>query len=352
MLNLNALRANRRKLAGRPTKRRISRFPWRDRRRAPLPYAPAATPVAVALAPPMSAPSVVDCLSRSTITRCTHHLGRLVVATIASPGYEQQIADFFTTLSRYGNVGTAARVVLVVDATPELHQVCAAHGAIALPVASLRPVDASIKAALYSIPRAVRADAYLCCDSDILVVDDLRPLIHQVESAPGFIHAARSARQPGADAPHSFISTAMQHYGATLPAALELCSHEAPTNFMRLNSGIFAATAPTMMRLDQSLRNIGAPGQEWLESKTSPAADELLFSLAVARLGGAVEISKRWNLQLHTEDVFPVEDEIHSRGNHKHVLFHHADERAAILHFCAREGRARLPEFRALLELK
>jgi hypothetical protein len=351
MLNLNDLRANRRKLTGKPTKRRISRFPWRDRSTRALPYEPAPVVAIPAESRSIQINNMIDCLGRSTITKSTHHLGRLVIATIASPGYEQQIHEFFTTLSRYANVGAACRVVLAVDATPTLIEVCAMHGALAIPVQSTRPVDASIKAALYSIARAVRADFYLCCDSDVYFVDDLRPLIHQVESAPGWIHAARSARQPGADAPHSFITTAQQHYGATLPQALDLCSHEAPADFLRLNSGIFAASAPTMMRLDAALRNIGTPGHEWLDSKTSPAADELLFSLAVARLGGALEISKKWNLQMHAENTFPVVDEIHSRGNHKHIIFHHADQRAAILHFSAREGRARLPAFRELLEL-
>jgi hypothetical protein len=331
--------------------RRISRFKWRDRSKSTPIYATSAAPLAAAGSQMFAAQMVEDCLKRSWLTNVQNHVGKWCIATIASPGYEQQVDDLFTTISRYGEAGHAQKVLLVVDGTRSTYRLAAKHGALAIPVESTRHVDASIKAALYSIADSVKADFYLCLDSDLLAVSSLQPLMRLTEKHRGHILAARSAATVEGDKPHDFYFVAQNYYNATQRDADLLCQRRKVPNFLRLNSGVFAADAVTMKMLDIVMTNKRPQFLPWLESGRSRAADELCFSLAVAELGGALEISKRWNLQLYAHDVYPVERFEHARGNHVHYNFHHNAETVALLHFAAAEGRAKLPKFRELLNL-
>jgi hypothetical protein len=332
-------------------KHRISRFPHRDRRQPAAVYAAGAAPTPAMLASHSFEPHFVDCLGRSRATIVERHLGKWAICTIASTGYETQLDDFFSTLHRYGETASAARVVLCVDPSPQLFAVAAKHGALAVPLRAVGEIDASIKAALYSVARIVKAEFYLCCDTDIFVVEDLRPLLRHVEANPFAIHAAQSAPTVEFDQPHSFLLAAKHYYNGNYWEIRELCNYNRVPNFTRLNSGVFAGSASAMMMLDLNIRNLQPRAENWLQAKKSPAADELLFSLAVANTGGVAELPARWNMQLYALDVFPVAEHTHSRGNHVHYRFWHGSQTAAVLHFAAAAGRAKMPKIRELLEL-
>jgi hypothetical protein len=339
-------------------KRRISRFKKRDRsKEAPI-YAPAPSPAAAGAPADVLkfhvsslAPKFADCLNRTRGVQIRRHLGRWAVVTIASPGFESQANDFFTTLERYGEVREMQRVLLCVEMTADLVAVAAAHGALAVPLRAVGDVDASIKAAIYSAGRLLWADHFLCFDSDVFVVEDLRPLLRKVEQAPKMIHAALSATATPEDDPTDFILTAQRYYKATSKDAISLLDGSPPQNFNRLNSGVVAGGKLAFIALDLKMRDSAEATNAWIQAKRSPAADELAFSLAVARLGGAQIIDERWNLQLYAKDVFPLDLDHHAGGNWPHFDFWHGDERAAVLHFAAKQGREKLPHFRQLLAL-
>ncbi len=338
--------------------RRISKLPLRDRRRPAPVYAAAPSPVAAAAPAEVLkfhvsslAPAFDDCLGRTRGVQIRRHLGKWALVTIASPGFESQVNDFFTTLERYGAAREATRVLLCAEMTADLAAVAAQHGALAVPLRVSGDVDASIKAAIYSGGRLLWADHFLCFDSDIFVVEDLRPLMRAVEAQPLKIHAAISATATPDDDPKDFILTAQRYYKATWKDVISLIDGSPPQNFNRLNSGVVAGGQLAFISLDLKMRDSAAATNAWIQAKRSPAADELAFSLAVARLGGAQIIGDRWNMQLYAEDVFPLDLDHHAGGNWPHFAFWHADQTAAILHFAAAEGRARLPQFRALLEL-
>jgi hypothetical protein len=330
---------------------RKSRFKWRDRSKQPPIYTASAAPLAATGSEMFAAQMVECCLKRSFISKCERHIGKWCIATIASPGYEKQVDDLFTTIRRYGEVFNTQLVLLVVNGTAATYRLAAKHGALAIPIESTKTVDASIKSALYSIADAVKADYYLCLDSDLLVVESIQPLLRLTEAKKGHILAARSAANVQPDEPRDFFSTAQNYYNASYIDAGRLCHWQQPAHFLRLNSGVFAADRLTMLKLDATLTRMRPQILRWINAGKSRAADELAFSLAVAAMGGAVEIGAKWNLQLYAEDAHAEEIFHHSGGNHVHYNFWHDSETVALLHFAAKEGREKLPKFRELLKL-
>ncbi len=336
---------------GHQRKHRIARFPLRDRRQPAIVYA------AFNEAQPRDfqrrrySGAVVDCLARSEAVPVEKRFPKWIIATIASPGFESQLDDFLTTLRRYGEINHAQTVVLCVDASPDLYEIAAKHGALAVPIRAIGAIDASIKAALYSIARIVKADFYLCFDTDVFVVEDLRPLLQRIEAQPYSIHAAQSAATVQPDKPHNFIHAATRYYSAEIPEALDLQGNAPPLNFTRLNSGVFGGHQRALFCLDIAIRNHAAAAHAWINRKRSRAADELVFSLAVARLGGVAELSQVWNRQLYADDVHAEIVELHHAGNHIHARFWHGSEPQTVLHFAGELGRAKMPFIRELLEL-
>jgi hypothetical protein len=222
---------------------------------------------------------------------------------------------------------------------------------VAVPLRAVRDVNASIKAALYSIARIAPAANYLCFDSDIFIVEDLRPLMATIEAQPQKIHAALSAATTANDQPNDYFHTARHYYNASQSDAEALLGAQRTEHFARLNSGVFGGSALSLFALDVTLRNHAHQVAAWINTQKSRAADELAFSLAVARLRGVAELPQKWNLQLYAQNVAPIDTEHHTGGNWPRFEFWHADERAAVLHFAAKQGREKLPFFRGLLAL-
>lgn len=289
----------------------------------------------------------VDCLGRARFTRVRAATASLVVATIASAGYEQQIDDLLTTLELFAPLADVLPVVLVAETElgsgRGLYEVAARHGALAVPCFASCQIDASIKALLYSIARIVPASKYLCLDSDVFVLDDLKELRAAIDDNPNRILAAMSSSTTDDDQPRSLRYVATRYYSASADQAAALERYNSKY-FLRLNSGVYAGDRAALLSLDAQLRKMQPGALPFINSGTSRVADELVFSLAVGKIGGVVELDKWHNLQMYAEDAAPVA----TRSGYQAW---HGDQRVKFLHFAAQEGRAKLAKWREVFNL-
>lgn len=264
------------------------------------------------------------------------------IATIASAGYGAQLDDLFVTLRKFGNVGDAQLAVMVVGRAPDVLQVCAKHDAAVVHCSAVAPVGVSTKAALYSIAQVLTADYYLCFDTDILCVDKLDELRAQIENARGCVVAAMSYPSTGAeDRPRDLEYVTRNYYWGTpqdarwLNGGSSVCS-----GFLRLNAGVFGGDRAAMLMLDSELYMMSARAQAWIASGICYAADELVFSVAVAHIGGVSECDTRYNWLMYAQDARARNDGFWSD-----------EKRIALLHFAAPQGKAKLPHYRIMLGL-
>jgi lipopolysaccharide biosynthesis glycosyltransferase len=285
-----------------------------------------------------------DCLGQAIAAPMISPAARWCLVTLGSAGYEQQIHELFLTLEKYAKFPNIQKVVFNVGNAPGIFDVAARHGALAIPTTPTRRITPAIKGLLYSAAQFIESDYYLCCDADVYFVQSLDQLTEQVERNPRRLFAARAAQTHAASNPQNVTVTAMLYYAATVAQARELHAATSAKPFLHLNSGVFAASREQMLKLDSTMREIAPTGLRWLERANVGQADELLFSIAIARAGNLSELGKVFNLQLYAEDTCPewLNDEL---------VFHHDSDRAKILHFAAAEGRAKYPHYRELLSI-
>jgi hypothetical protein len=316
---------------------RISRFPWRDR--SPK-YTSSAAPT-----PWLSQPALkTDCLAQSTARPTPRHLGRWAVLTLGSEGFEQQIHELFETLELFGRFPAARRVVFNIGNAQSIYDVAAHHGALCIPVQPLAGVTPAIKALLYSSAQYINVDFYACFDSDCYIVQPLDQLTAPVERRPDKLFAVRAAQTQPPRTFHSFELTARTYYNASAADVRRLNQNQSVPQFLHLNAGMFAASRQKMLDLHQTIEAMQPAALEWINTRKSRAADELIFSLAIAKMRSLSELDKVFNLQLYADDT-------QAELIDHEIVFHHGSDRAKILHFAAPEGRAKYPRYRKLLSI-
>ena len=140
---------------------------------------------------------LVDCLARAEITvpvmppranRC--------IATVISPGFETLADDMLGSLHAYGCCNDAMVVIFSIASgytsndAPE--RLARKYGAYLVRCRPIAHVSAQSKAILYSVARVIDADAFVCLDADMLILEDLRPVFEAVKACPnGTIFACR-----------------------------------------------------------------------------------------------------------------------------------------------------------------
>lgn len=249
---------------------------------------------------------IVDPLRRAEILRLAQESPvERCIATVGSPGYENWLDDLLGSIVAHGQCPEARLVVFFFGDSPEVRRLADKYQALLIPCRALRPLSVNCKAVLYSVSRIIPARYFLCLDADMSVQDDLRPLFSALEAlSPRMILVAREAHLT-----ESLRSALTAIYGCRTPVE-ELSTYfgETPERTWSdpfvVNDGIFAGSATALSALDAELRQMPRAA-EWVDDPAVgyPWRNQFVLNLALSRMGCAVEIAPRFNVQLHRKSV-------------------------------------------------
>jgi predicted O-methyltransferase YrrM len=260
--------------------------------------------------------------------------------TVASAGFDTLLDDMLGSLVANGGCPDALLVVCALGEDAACARAAAKYRASLVPCRALAPLNPMSKALLYSIGHAVDADYFICLDADMLVLDDLRPVVGALEAAPdGTIYACREGNGRG-----------LQNLGHALEAVYGGRSGDFERLLGRLNGesayalvvndGLFAGGRAAMLALDGVIREMPEAARWVDEHPQIRWRNQFVFNLALARLQCGAELDAAYNVQLHAQDV-----ELRFQGARVRAAWRGREPR--VLHFSG-AGRHKYPEWKGL----
>ena len=266
---------------------------------------------------------------------------RRCLATVASPGWEQLLDDMLGSVVANGDCPDALLVVFLIGSSPKCEAVVAKYRAVPVRCRPVVPTDMATKSVLYTVASVIDADAYVCLDADMLILDRLEPLFAAIEAAPdGSVLACRE----GNGHVYADIADAIRRvYGGNpqdLADILGTDPGEIGSYPLAVNDGTFAGSRAGLLALDAAIRSM--PGAiRWVDSRKGVRwRNQLIFNLALAVRRSGIELDQRCNLQLNSSDV-----EIETVAGRPRVMWNGKPVR--ILHANG-WGRSKCPELRGL----
>jgi hypothetical protein len=280
----------------------------------------------VRVSPLTPAATLTDCLQRAVMTApTTLPPSRRCIATVASPGFEDMLAEMLHSLAAYGNCPDAQMIVVLAGRSSACQALAAKYGAAIVPCEPLREPNATLKSVLYSIPKVVSAEQFLCLDVDTLILGDLNPIFECLNALPEqSVLACREAnRYEFRDLKHA-LSTVYDGAASDLQR-LQITPEEGSYPLV-INDGVFAGSRAALLNVDYTLQAI-PHAIEWMDEKPEVSwRNQFLFNLALARLNAGVELAPMFNAQMNYQDVA-----IMRSGSQTGVMF--SGKPARIVHF-------------------
>lgn len=263
------------------------------------------------------------------------------IATVGSPGFEDWIDDLLGSIVAHGQCPEALLAIFSFGDSPAIRRIAAKYEAVVVPCRPLRTVDMSCKSVLYAAAHALPAHKFVCLDADMLVLDDLRPLIASLTALPpGAILVARDAEwNPNLESALRGIYRCTTSLEDLAPVFGGDLAHDLAYPLV-VNDGLFAGTGAALRAIDDSLRTM--PGAAaWIDDPAAncPWRNQFVFNLALARSRCAVELDPRYNVQLRRHSPALV------AGPHGEE-WQYAGRKVAVAHFNG-EGKALRPKWRA-----
>lgn len=285
---------------------------------------------------------IVDPLARAEI-ELAPDIGPVprCVATVASPGWEHLLDDLLGSVVANGDCADALLVVFLLDSSPECERIVAKYRAVPVRCRPLVPRDMGSKSVLYSVASVVEAEAYICLDSDMLVLDELGPVFAAVQTSPD--GSVLTCREGNGHQYRDVTDALCRLYGGApgdLAEILGADPGELSAYPLAVNDGTFAGSRAALLALDATIRSMpGAIG--WLGARSDVRwRNQFVFNLALAVRRCGIELDERCNLQLNCSDV-----EITSVSGRPRVMWQGKPVR--VLHANG-HGRGKCPQLRGL----
>lgn len=248
------------------------------------------------------------------------------VATVVSSGYAPLLDGLLSSLRTQNLPHDTAIVVFNIGRDPGCSRMIAQHNAYEIGCEPLARCNAAIKSVLYSVASLVDADAFLCLDADMLVLDHLNSLFDAINAhAPDSILIVRDAFLTDGN----LLKQLCTHYRGDRN---DLNLLPGPTgdesNYQLIvNDGLFAASRRALLGVDNLLRNMPR-AVAWVDQYPDHGwRNQFVFNLVLARLRCGVELDPRYNLQMHMNDATPQ-----TVDSHLQALWR--GRKAHVLHFC------------------
>jgi hypothetical protein len=284
---------------------------------------------------------IVDCLNRVGINApAALPRAERCIATVVSPGFDHLLDDMLGSLVARGNCPDATVVVFAIDADDACKRVIEKYGATAIVCNRRAKVNPTVKAVLYSAPRVIDAEQFLCLDADMLVLDDLGPIFSAIDACPeGSILACREGNVRDATTLESAIHNIYRGRSADFARIVGSLNGELGYPLV-VNDGLFAGSRTALLELEGLIRS-WTQASTWVDERPDVWwRNQFVFNLALARLNCGVELDPIYNLHLQAQDVEMcctngrIEAFWRGRG-------------ARVLHFCG-WGRNKYPEWRGI----
>lgn len=262
----------------------------------------------------------------------------LCIATVGSAGFEDWVDDLLGSVNANAQCPGALLVIFSIDDSVEIARVAAKYNAVVIPCRRLSSVNPGLKSVLYSIAKVVSAEKFICLDADMLVLDDLRPVINAIDaSPPGSVLICREAKW-SADLKNALLSIYRGQEDSLTSLSGYAASEEACYGLV-VNDGLLAGSAAALNAIDDQIRGFNRP-IDWMDDPVAnvPWRNQFLLNLALAQARSGVELDSKYNVQLQVQSIsvesvnpMMVRD---SRG-----------VRATVVHFNG-GGRRKSPEIR------
>lgn len=275
---------------------------------------------------PVSPPRLISTLERAEILApAPLPRAELCIATVGSPGFEDWLDDFLGSVCANAQCPEALLVIFFFGDSERIQQVARKYGAHIILCNGLRPLSAACKSVLYSAGRVIDAEKFICLDADMLVLDDLRPIVAAIDATPpGSILACREAGF------HRDLEQALDRVYAGKPSEVTafLGADATPTlrSSLVVNDGIFAGSRVALCGLDQFLRGLDRPA-DWVDDPEANIywRNQFIFNLALAHLGIGVELDSRYNVQINFEAIQFRDDNglLAADSDNRHVAIAH-----------------------------
>ncbi len=261
------------------------------------------------------------------------------IVTVVSPGYDRWLDQMLGSLAVHGRCAAATRYVFAIEPDRACEAVIQRHRSVAIRCRRVGPLNAGVKAVLYSAASLIEADRYLCLDADTLVLGGLGPVFDSLKALPSDrILVARDAfLRPG-----TLGDQLIRHYaGKPGDIARILGRPEQEEGYpLVVNDGVFAGGRRALLGVESLLRS-WTQAVPWLDERGDHGwRNQFLFNLALARLHCGVELDEVINLQMHMNDV------TWSRDGEGPVRAEWRGRAGRILHFCG-WGRDKATDWRA-----
>jgi glycosyltransferase involved in cell wall biosynthesis len=251
---------------------------------------------------------------------------RRCIVTVGCAAFAPFLDPMLRSLREEGHCPDASVVVFVPEGDTECMRIVERRGAVGVP---FRPsiVAPAVRALLYTVARSVEAAEYLCLDPDTVVLDSLAPIFLRLgESAKSAVLACRDAAFTGD------LAGAMDLLPGASRADLETIAGGSNLGAHRLvvHDGMFCARRDALLAVAAEIEAMKA-APAWVGTgRGARRRLGMVFNAALAKLGCAVEVDRRYNVQVRKQ---PVTRRV-QRGREE-VLFRGC--RVAVLHLEAAE---------------
>lgn len=286
---------------------------------------------------------LTDCLGRVEVLQNKQQKkSELCVATVGSPGFESWVDTLFASFVANAQLPDAAFVIFFVgDVSDEIQQIVEKYDACLISCKAKQRINQNVKSILYSVGRYIEASNYLCLDADMLVLEDLRPLVAAIDASPfGSVLLSREGNY-AKNLKHA-IQTFYWSDPSLFPELLNGCYNQEDLYELVVNDGFFAGSRASLCAVDQVIRSFKF-GQVWVdENPDIKWRNQFIFNLAIAKLRSGQEVSGLFNHQLQWADaLFYFENGL--------VRAKTPEGNARIVHFSG-NGRGKYSEWRRRYE--
>lgn len=244
-----------------------------------------------------------DCLKRVRVESPVPSItADVCIATVGSPGFEDWVDDLLGSIVANAQCPEAVFVVFFLGDSPKIRHICRKYQARLIPCRSMAHQGPAMKSILYSLGRFVSCRRMICLDADMLVLDDLRPVLHAIDASPtGSVLVCREARW-ARNLSHamSSIYDGQDKDFSVLLNGTDTTEAEYP---LVVNDGLLAGTHAAFCAVDETIRWM-ATAPQWLDQNTDCAwRNQMVLNLALAKLQCGIELDSAFNVQLNCRRV-------------------------------------------------
>jgi predicted O-methyltransferase YrrM len=246
--------------------------------------------------------------------------------------------DMLGSLYANGHCQDALVIIFALDPDLACMRLAAKYQAMLIPCRPLSPINAMCKALLYSVAQVINAEKFLCLDSDMLILGDLRPVFAALDACPsGSILTCREGNGQGFTNLHHAYQSVYWGTSDDWENVFSGTTEEAAYPLV-VNDGLFAGSRTALLALDGVIRAI-PKAAEWSDKhRNNWWRNQFVFNLALARLRCGMELDSTYNVQLHVQEVKLSEQ-------HKQIQADWHGRAVRVLHFSG-AGRQKYPAWR------